>query len=197
MRHEDERGLKAGSWFAGLQWALRGTPLDQGSAISEIGIDALGRCMSHRHVHLNTVVARRDLVSACGGFWESVRFAEDFDFVLRIADRSRRILYRNRPVAVMNVIRHERAYSAVNEIERTVLSMAVSHHLQMVGVRPEVAACARRLESWLLLKLARYARQQGAGRRYWTYVLRSLSVRPSRAGLAMLFGREAAVPVND
>jgi glycosyltransferase involved in cell wall biosynthesis len=186
---EDEDGPLAGSWFAPFQSALQGRPVEGRPRVLEIGIDALSACMSHRHVHMNTVVARRDVVNSCGGFWESVRFAEDFDFVIRVGDRSRRILYRAEPVAVLNLTRHERAYSAADEMERTLIGIAVAHHVQMVGLHREVIACARRLESWLLLKLAEYARQRGERRRCWGFVLQSLSVRPSKTAFQLMLGQ--------
>ena len=53
--------------------------------------------------HLNTAVFRRALLEQVGGFWEAVRYAEDLDLYVRSADAARRIMYRDKTVAVHNI----------------------------------------------------------------------------------------------
>jgi hypothetical protein len=130
------------------------------------------------------------LVNACGGFWEEIRFAEDFEFVLRLADRSGRIFYRDVPVAAYTVAAHQGAYSAVTGVERALLAIAVMHRLQILGSHNEVFHCARRVESWMFLKLATYARERGENRKYWAFLFHSISMRVSATAIRMAFGQK-------
>jgi len=90
--------------------------------------------------HLNITIVRRSLAEEIEGFWNQLRFEEDFDFYLRSIDRARAVLYRPSIVAHHSAPdSHSRrnASTALTQTERWLaLCLACEHIRITIRTRP-------------------------------------------------------------
>ncbi|MGD2084376.1 MAG: glycosyltransferase family 2 protein [Chromatiales bacterium] len=106
--------------------------------------------------HLNTLVARRDLVSRAGGFWAYTPVEGDVEFAVRAAALARKRVFRDAVVAVHNVPDRDRRANAstrVTQTQRYLFRIAIAGHLRAATPAPAVHRFARRLERYAAQKL--------------------------------------------
>src|SRR5262245_25246900 len=82
------------NWFPDSPGLTAGPTVWEQPAVHEVGRSALLKMMRHHLVHPDTSVVRRSLLQETGGFLERVRFSEDYNLMMRLMDRARRVLYR-------------------------------------------------------------------------------------------------------
>lgn len=105
-------------------------------------------CLLGYFPHLNTCVYRRPVIVAIGGFWESVRYAEDCDFFVRSIDAVRHVRYRDQTVAVHTVpdqSRQDNASTRLLEEARQLTCAYIAQHLIQGARDPAVIRFARDL----------------------------------------------------
>lgn len=105
-------------------------------------------CLLEYFPHLNTCVYRRSVIDAIGGFWESVRYAEDCDFFVRSIDAVRHVRYRDQTVAVHTVpdpSKQDNASTRFLEGARQLTCAYIAQHLIQSARDPAVTRFAREL----------------------------------------------------
>ena len=122
--------IVARDWMPAAHRATNGK-----SPLGETGAYVLSRAeilQRPGYAHLNFTLAERDLILEVGALWEDVRFAEDVDLFVRLADRCERILFRPKPgaVHVANAGQGRSSASAdVDSLRQRLLEDAVWQHV--------------------------------------------------------------------
>lgn len=115
--------------------------------------------------HLNISIVRRSLIEEIGGFWNQLRFDEDFDFYLRSIDQARAILYRPTVVArhlAPDLRRQDNASTMLDVTERWLAQCMACEHVRIKARTCEVQALARVTQGYALrhLTMALYKNKQ-------------------------------------
>ena len=134
--------------------------------------------MRHSSLHLDTTVVRRDLFARVGGFCERLRYGEDYNLFLRLADAASVACYRPDPVARYHLPAPGSA-SAITGRDQALQMLTATQHARAVCTSPIVRRMARARESWYLRQLARETSSISFG---W----QSFCTFPTMGGLVLL-----------
>lgn len=160
-----------------------GCRLPTSSEIFRVDPPALRQLLLHHTVHVNTTIIRRDLLERAGGFVERLHYYEDLDFMLRLADAARKILYRADVTARYHLPVGNCLTLAQTRLERALQGVYACQHARSVCQSPLVRQCARARQSWLLRReLAGPLRQEGRSREAFWYALEAACVYPTLGG---------------
>ena len=115
--------------------------------------------------HLNISIVRRSLAEEIGGFWNQLRFEEDFDFYLRSIDRARELLYRPTIVAhhrAPDLQSRDNASTALNQTERWLAQCMACEHIRVTARTRQVIKLACKTQGYTLrhLTMALYKNNQ-------------------------------------
>jgi hypothetical protein len=128
-------------------------------------------------IHPDCWLVRRSLLNEAGEFWERLWFPEDYNLMMRILDRARKVLFRaaacvdyRLPVAGAHSLR-------TSNIEKIMQEIMAAQHVRMVCEQPLVRRHARARQAYGLRRLGREHRagnQVAEARRlawegFWTY----------------------------
>jgi glycosyltransferase involved in cell wall biosynthesis len=105
-------------------------------------------------VPISTLVVRTDALLAVGGFWERLRFGEEFDLIARMADRSKIVLFRPTFVAKRRLPFPTDLPERDDPFERAFQQMRAAQHVRLECRLPSIRAAARRLEATALKSLS-------------------------------------------
>jgi glycosyltransferase involved in cell wall biosynthesis len=155
MCGENQGNVTIPDWFPGSPRLTTGPRVNDDPVVYEVSLRDLAATMHHHYPHPNGCVIRADLVREVGGFWERVDIGEDIDFVLRAAERARRIFYRPDRVVGYNVTPRDSAFSRQTKIEHYLECIAVAQHILALCTHARVRRCARSLQGYFLRQLAR------------------------------------------
>jgi glycosyltransferase involved in cell wall biosynthesis len=135
-------------WFFGSGQLTAGLRVLNQPAVHEVALPSLLAAFRHYYPSLDTFIVRERLVRKVGGLWERLRCGEDMDFILRLVDQARRILYRPECAASANCNprNHECVRHSVTETR--LQHILLSQHVRMVCCNGLVRRCARSMESW-------------------------------------------------
>lgn len=171
--------VKIPEWFPDCPWLRQGKRVHESHAIYQVPLASLTRAMASHYPHLNTVMIRQTTLQKAGLFWERIRFAEDVNLLLRVADISQVILFRDEPVPVFNLSPRESAFSCVTQMEQALTSIHMTQHVYALARQRSVKRCARQLESWQYRRLANLLREQGAPGQARAFAWRAWACLPS------------------
>lgn len=161
MSKVGEHGAAAGLWFEPVL-KLAGAPrLAGGDDLFVIDPGRLADFLDHRILHANTLVIRRDLFDRVGGYWEKIRFAEDHDFALRLADAAGSAVFRASAVAQIDVSPHPSLSRRFDAREQLLMTMTAVLHAEASMDRSDFRRVARRNRAYRLVELAQLDLAQG------------------------------------
>lgn len=149
----------------------------------EVDHPAMSQFLRHRIISCDSLVVKKSLVDVSGLYWDHLRFAEDHDFCFRLADTSRKALYRSVVTASANVSQHVSVARSIDAIDRLLFGIMALNHAEVVLQNECLIATARANRSWKLLELSEIlasSKNKGAVRRL---VWESFFVKPSVSGL--------------
>lgn len=147
-------------WLSGLVRPST-TP---GAAATPIMVVKEAFCVASTFPHLNTVLLRRAVLTASGGFWTAVRYEEDRDFFWRALDRSQRVAVCFAPMAVHHVPDPARTVNASTQHirrDKLLISAMVSRHIALEVSNRAIADLARTAESNVLKQLTQLSLDSG------------------------------------
>jgi glycosyltransferase involved in cell wall biosynthesis len=168
-------------WIETLQQQLRdaGRPADPDGSYA---VDVQDLMRVEGFGHLNTLVVRRALFEAIGGFDEQIRFEEDREIYLRILDSAQHIVHQPALVARHNVPDRQAGNSAsarVREIERRLWQLRVLDKTVALLRQPALRAHAMRHKGYALKRIAHELAAQRDWRVAAFYAREALAVQPS------------------
>ena len=105
---------------------------------------------------------RRDLLLELGGFWERLRYLEDWDLTFRILDRAKLSLFRPKVVAVHNVaVKEGSASRAISDLERYLVTVMAAQHLRSHCRDPYIRKIVGEWEAMYQWRIARWVLEDG------------------------------------
>ncbi len=147
---------------------------------------AFFRTFGQRAVHPNTVVMRKSFADQGGPFLRSLFFGEDYEFLLRQADRVDRVLF-GPQVAARYRFPEGNSTSLTNSVLETHLQMiSAAQHLRVAARSRDGQDAARRLESWHLRQASGELQRLGQASVARAFAWRALAARFSFGNLANL-----------
>jgi glycosyltransferase involved in cell wall biosynthesis len=141
---------------------------------------------SHRVVHPNMLVVRRQLVDRTGGFLASLRYAEDTEFVLRLADNTAAVLFCPKSVARYRLPEGNAHSLTMSQTFQDLQTLAAAQHLKITAQSPEVRQAARQIESWTLRLLSQAVKRDGRAGTSLALALQAVVVKPTLGGLLQI-----------
>lgn len=185
------RGVRRGTvmipdWFPGSPGLTAGPRRCASPAVYEVSQRALLKMMRHHLIHPDVAIVRRSLLEEVGGFWERIRSAEDYELMMRLADRWRRVLYRPDVVAQYRLPEADSVSLLDSGPERALQMLACAQHVRVTCGDGGVRRCARAREGWTLRLLAGYLREAGRDRAAVSLAWQALCVFPTLGAGAFL-----------
>jgi glycosyltransferase involved in cell wall biosynthesis len=181
-------GVPAGLWFEPV--LKLGGAARLGSDDDSFILDdrRLADFLNHRILHANTLVIRRTLFEAVGGYWEKIRFAEDHDFALRLAAAAGSAAFRSSAVAQIDVSPHPSLSRRFDPREQLLMTITAVMHAESAITRPDFRRVARRNRAYRLVELAALDLADGQTPRARAFSWQALCLHPSR-GAALMAAR--------
>lgn len=143
---------------------------------------SMGGFLRHRIIHCDSLIIKKNMIESVGLYWASLKFAEDHDFCFRLADRSKKSIYRDCPAAALNVSPHVSVARSIDAVDRLLFGIMALRHVEVVVIDKWLISAARANRSWKLLELAEImgiSKNKGAMRRL---VQESYLLNPSILG---------------
>jgi len=178
--------LVIGTWFPDSRPLTSGAMIQATPPIHEASRAAFVNAASHRVVHPNMLVVRRRLIERAGGFLVSLRYAEDTEFVLRLADSVDKVLFCPVSVARYRLPEGNAHSLSMNRLEQDLQTLAAAQHLKATARTAEVRRAASSIESWTLRILSRAAKSEGRRGSALELALQAFVVRPTAGSLRQI-----------
>jgi len=175
----------AGMWFEPVLKRGGAHRLTGGDDLYLIDAHRLADFLNHRILHANTLVIRRELFAAVGGYWEKIRFAEDHDFALRLAAAAGSAAFRSTAVAQIDVSPHPSLSRRLDPREQLLMTITAAMHAESLIARPDFRRVARRNRAYRLVELAALDLAQGQVARARAFSWQALCLHPSKGALTM------------
>jgi glycosyltransferase involved in cell wall biosynthesis len=184
-------GLRQGTtvipdWFPNSPGLTAGPRLGEAPPVHEVGRQPLLAMMRHHLIHPDATVVRRQLLLEVGGFYERIRFSEDYELMMRLMDRCRRVLYRPEVVVHYRLPEADSVSSLDSRTEHALQILCGIQHVRVSCLDPAVRRCARARESWTLRQLAGYLQDAGRGGAALPLAWQALCVFPTPGTAAFL-----------
>ena len=141
-------------WYHDAPLLTRGQRVRDVPPVYEVPLAAFVKVMQHHLVHPDVAIVRRDLLTQVGGFFERVVFGEDYDLMMRLVDRSRRILYRPDVVVSYRLPVGDSISLTESKQDQTLQRLSCAQHVRAKCTNPLVRRCARAREAWSLRELS-------------------------------------------
>lgn len=147
-----------------------------------VGRRSMGRFLRHRIIHCDSLIIKKNMIESVGAYWEPLKFAEDHDFCFRLIDGSIKSIYRDFPVAALNVSPHVSVARSIDAVDRLLFGIMALRHVEVMVSDEWLISAARANRSWKMLELAEImgaSKNKGAMRRL---VRESFLLNPSMRG---------------
>jgi glycosyltransferase involved in cell wall biosynthesis len=180
------RSLDREAWLSGLEPQLRakGRHPDALGAF-DVSVDDLmavrGFC------HMNTLVVRRALFDTVGGMDETIRWEHDRDLVLRLCDRSERIIHHPAVVARHNVPDPDKVSNlttAMSMIEKRLDQLIVLNKAALFAQHPAIRAHGRQHKGYVLKQITEELAASGRWRDARWFAAQALGAAPTAKWMA-------------
>ena len=183
----DQVACFAGERLAGPKWiegvaeiAHRAGKQPDSRGAYTISVDELMR--NGNSCHLNTLIVRRGLFEAIGGFDENNRWEDDRDLYLRLVDRARVIKYSPTVVAQHNVpdpVAKSSITTATPDLERRLFQIRSADRAILLAAQPAIRKHGREQKAYALRKVAEALARQGLHVDAAYYAREALGARPT------------------
>jgi hypothetical protein len=182
-------------WFPDSPALTAGRRVGDAPAVFEVSAGSFWKVMRHHLAHPNVWVVRRDLLLELGGFWDKVRLGEDWELMMRVADRCRRILYRPDPVCAYRFPEGNSVSLTLTGVEEHIQTISCSLHARSKLVGAAARRCARSREAAHLRAIAKQALTDGRTDVALSFAWQAACTFPNPGG-AVFLGRCAARAVR-
>ena len=175
--------LVVATWFPDKSSIRRGRRLRVTPDVFELTRHDFVEASRHRNLNPDPLVVARALIDRAGGYTPTLRFAEDFEFLMRLADHVDRVVFCDQVVARYRLPEAGSHSVSMARLEQHLQSLAAGQHLRMTARTAEVREVGRRLESWTLREISAELKQlghRGAGLRT---AVQAMAVRPTLGAL--------------
>jgi glycosyltransferase involved in cell wall biosynthesis len=171
--------LEIETWFPDRTPMVSGTALKTNPAVYRLSRRGFVEASRHRNLNPDPIVVSRALLDRAGGYLVTLRFAEDYEFLMRLVNRTDSVLFCDKTVARYRLPESDSHSESMSRIEQHLQSLAAAQHLRMTAHSPEVRQAARKLESWTLRSISTALRANGQTADALVLAFQALLVRPT------------------
>jgi glycosyltransferase involved in cell wall biosynthesis len=140
----------------------------------------------HRNLNPDPIVVSRALVERAGAYLPTLRYAEDYEFLMRIADRTEWVVFCDKTVARYRLPEEGSHSVSMGRLEQHLQSLAAAQHLRATARSREVRSAAKRLESWTLRSISETLKNDGQRGAARSLAVQALAVRLTLGGIVHL-----------
>ena len=155
-------GRQSGSGdAAALSWARRdavfeqGRRLDNQPSVHVVPLELFLSVMQGRAVHPSQAIVRRSLLAAVGGFASEIRAAFDVNLMLRLVDRTDKILYRSEITVEISMPDTESYTAAIGPLAQRLGTYQALFHARLHCTRRDVSSSVRSRQARMLRQFAK------------------------------------------
>jgi hypothetical protein len=153
-------------------------------AVYELSRNAILTIAQRFMIHPSNSVIRRELIFRAGGFFEGLwSHAEDLNFMLRILDRARGVLYYAGKVANYRLPTGDSISLTEAEAAHFVQRILAAQQARLNCEKPEFRKCARAREAWTYREMASFALGLGQRSEATFFACQGLVTYPSLGAL--------------
>jgi hypothetical protein len=164
-------------WFPKAPLLARGTVVRESPRVVDVPLCHFADVMRHHVVHPDSTIVRREVLFDAGLFFERLSYAEDYDLMLRLADRSRRLLYRTDYTTRYRLPTGNSSSLQNTDMEQLLQWGFSAQYARMTCRQRQVRRWARAKNAWILREMARELSGRGirdeamqcAWEGFWTY----------------------------
>jgi hypothetical protein len=167
------------TWFPDRRPLISSETVRKEPAVYRPTLRAFVEAVQQRNLNPNTFVVSRRLIERAGGYCATLRFGEDFEFLLRMADRSNGILFCDKVVAKYRLPEGDSHSLSFKRSEECLQQLAGAQLLRVMSRSKEVRAAARRRESWTLRQLSQLLAHDGRRGAAFSFAVGGFVVRPT------------------
>jgi glycosyltransferase involved in cell wall biosynthesis len=178
--------LEFPSWFPDMMPLTSGQRLRDEPPAFRVSRANFVRAAAHRVIHPNMLLVRRTLFERAGGFLNSLRYAEDTELVLRLADHVAEVVFCQKPVARYRLPEGSAHSLTVTAVDQDLQTLAAARHLYVTARSREVRRAAAGIASWTLRRLSHQMRREGRPGASVSLALQALAARPTVGSLVDL-----------
>jgi GT2 family glycosyltransferase len=188
LRGENQNGeVVVPDWFFGSTRLTAGRRVLDRPAVHELSLRSAMSVFRNYYPSLDSCVVRRKLLDTIGLMWERVHMAEDLDFIFRMVDGARRIVYR--PDCTVAVACYPRPHVCAqnSKLEAHLQTVLAYQHLRLHCQTGTVRRLARAGESWLYREFACELAQRGRHGASFSMAWQAFAINPGPGTLRALF----------
>jgi glycosyltransferase involved in cell wall biosynthesis len=186
MQGHRRENITVPRWFDYTPFLETSKPIAGPPWVYEVSLRQLAEMLRHRPIHANLLIVRRDLVHHFGGFMQHAWMYEDWNFCFRMADVSRKILYRPDVVANYRLPQDDSVSRTVSRLFIQLQKLNCAHELRVTCRNRYIRKHARAMESATYQFLSKLSLEKRAGHEAISLAWNGLSAYPTLGALAFL-----------
>ena len=171
-------------WYPDCLQLTAGRRVTTEPAVYEVAFHHFIDVMHHHMIHPDNSMVRRTVLLQAGGFFERVIFAEDYELMMRIVDRTQRILYRPDCVARYRLPVADSVSLTESQEDHHLQILFSTQNVRLKCQHPLVRRCARAREGWTLRELARDLQQRREPVAALSFAWQALCIYPTMGAVA-------------
>jgi glycosyltransferase involved in cell wall biosynthesis len=182
------QALRAGEvvladWFPQAR-ELRRIPFsNERDLLKIVSQNALQQILKHHVIHPSQLIVRTELAVAVKGFWEKVNFGEDVDFMYRVLDVTKQLIYREKVVANYRLPTGDSISLSTSVLDTVLQKAFVYQHCRLLCKSPVFRRCARSREAWTYREFSKYAAEHRLRGEPTKFAWQALNTYPTFGGL--------------
>jgi glycosyltransferase involved in cell wall biosynthesis len=177
-------------WIMPPEYGPAAPAIVAGADVVDMPLRTFLRHMQQYSVHPSHSIVRHRLLVETEGFIERLRTADDINFMLRAADKARRILYRRDCVVAIRLPEGTSYSLASGSLEQTLAGHHAMLDARLRCRNRAVKRCARAREGWNYRELAELQLAGGSRPEAWLLARQAFATWPS-AGAALFLAKTA------
>lgn len=169
-------------WFTDARKMMSSKALRENPPVFSTTRAAFLHATGGRIVHPNMLVISRELLRRAGEFNLSLRFGEDWEFVVRLLDHVEMVLFSPQVVARYRLPEAGSLSSTWSRTAAELQTLSGAQHVRVSARSQEVRAEAARVTSWSLRSLSRMMKEEGRSGLAVSLAVEAFVARPSLGG---------------
>ncbi len=161
MCSTDGEKIICDDWYRDSFELRSGKQITDNPLIYHVSHKNLMKTLQLKSLHLNTCMIRSTILKDAGLFWEKATYLEDMNFIMRVADKAKKILYRAEAVAEFNAMTERDRAQNMDQIEKALLHLNAVQHAKVICQNKHIQHCIRLHEAWQLREIARTLIHEG------------------------------------
>lgn len=176
--HRDNIGVLCPRWYSEPPLTA-GRRVSKSHPIYEVPLGPLMKVMKQNYIHPINSVVRRSVLLGIGGFVNRLSYGEDYNLMMRVADASRRTLFRDEICVSYRYATGNSISLSYSRCEANLQMLFSTNHVRVSCVHREVRNAARARLAWIMRTIAGGTEFEICGWEALLYQWQALNVYPT------------------